>query len=154
VTAQNLIRRAHLDECALLTDIALRSKASWGYDEQFMANCVAELTINETDIETHQYFVMESAGAVVGFYALREHGEDEGELADLFVEPAHMRAGYGRRLVEHAKSAAQAHGWQSLLVEADPNAWEFYYSCGGAQIGTVASGSIPGRRLPLIRIPL
>jgi len=154
VTAQNLIRRARRDECALLTDIALRSKASWGYDEQFMANCVAELTIDETDIQTHRYFVMESAGGVVGFYALREHGEGEGELADLFVEPAHMGAGHGHRLVEHAKSAAKAHGWQNLLVEADPNAREFYYSCGGVQIGTVASGSISGRLLPLIKIPL
>jgi len=119
-----------------------------------MADCVAELTISEADILTHQYFVIESAGGVVGFYALSERGEGEGELADLFVEPAHMGAGHGRRLVEHAKSAAQAHGWQSLLVEADPNAREFYYSCGGAQIGTVASGSIPGRCLPRIKIPL
>ena len=154
MTGRNPIRRARPDECTLLTDIALRSKASWGYDEQFMANCVTELTISESDIQTHRYFVLESAGSVAGFYALREHGEGEGELADLFVEPAHMRAGHGRRLVEHAKSTARERGWHSLLVEADPNAREFYYSCGGAQIGTVASGSIPGRRLPLIKIPL
>jgi N-acetylglutamate synthase-like GNAT family acetyltransferase len=154
VTGQNLIRRARRDECALLTTIALRSKASWGYDEQFMADCVTELTISESDIQSHEYFVIESAGGVIGFCALREHGECEGELADVFVEPDHLRAGHGRRLVEQAKSAARARGWHSLLVEADPNARDFYFSCGGTQIGTVASGSIPGRQLPLIKIPL
>ena len=75
-------------------------------------------------------------------------------MADLFVEPAHMGARHGRRLVEHALSTARARGWHSLRVEADPNAQEFYYSYGGTQIGTVVSGSIPGRRLPLIRIPI
>ena len=154
MTGQSLIRSARHDECALLTDLAFRSKASWGYGEQFMADCLSELTISEADIRTHQFFVLESDGEVIGFCALQSCGADEGMLADMFVEPARLRAGHGRRLVEHAKDAARARGWQSLLVEADPNAQEFYSSCGGAQIGTVPSGSIAGRRLPLIKIPL
>ncbi len=169
MTGQSLIRRARHDECALLTDLAFRSKAAWGYSEQFMADCSKaawgyseqfmadcrdELTISEADIRNHQFFVLESDGEVIGFCALQEGGEGQGELADVFVEPARLRAGHGRRLVEHAKDAARARGWHSLLVEADPNAREFYRSCGGAQIGTAPSGSIPGRRLPLIKIPL
>ena len=154
MTGRSVIRRARLDECALLSNLAFRSKASWGYSEQFMADCLAELTISEVDIRTHQFFVLESDGVVIGFCALQECGEGEGELADVFVDPAHLREGHGRHLVEHAKDAARACGWQSLLVEADPNAREFYCGCGGAQVGTVASGSIPGRRLPLIAIPL
>ena len=154
MTGQCLIRRARLDECALLTRLAFRSKATWGYSEQFMADCRDELTISEADIQNHQFFVLELDGEVIGFCALQESGEGQGELADVFVEPAHLRAGHGRRLVEHAKDAARALGWRSLLVEADPNAREFYRRCGGAQIETASSGSIPGRRLPLIKIPL
>ncbi len=154
MTDQWLIRGARHDECTLLTDLAFRAKAIWGYSEQFMADCVAELTISEADIRNHQFFVLELDGAVVGFCALLKGGEREGGLAHVFVEPSRLREGHGRRLVEHAKDAARALGWQSLLVESDPNAREFYLGCGGAQIGTVASGSIPGRRLPLIKIPL
>ena len=154
MTDQCLIRRARHDECALLSDLAFRAKAIWGYSDQFMADCVAELTISETDIRTHAFFVLEFDGAVIGFCALLEGGEGERELAHVFVEPGRLREGHGRRLVEHAKDAARARGWQSLLVEADPYARAFYLSCGGVQIGTVASGSIPGRRLPLIKIPL
>jgi len=141
VSDQYLIRPARHDECALLTGLALRAKAIWGYSDQFMADCVAELTISEADIRAQQFFVLESDSDVIGFCALMER-------------PARLREGHGRRLVEHAKDAARTRGWQSLLVESDPNAREFYLSCGGTEIGTVPSGSIPGRHLPLIKIPL
>ncbi len=154
MTDQWLIRGARHDECALLTDLAFRAKAIWGYSEQFMADCIAELTISEADIQNHQFFVLESDGEVIGFCALLEGGEHERELAHVFVEPARLREGHGRRLVEHAKDAARARGWQSLLLESDPNAREFYLTCGGTQIRTVPSGSIPGRHLPLIKILL
>jgi N-acetylglutamate synthase-like GNAT family acetyltransferase len=148
------IRPARRDECARLSDLAFRSKASWGYDEQFMANCRAELTVSEADISAHQFFVLECDGAVVGFCALLDRGDSEGELADVFVEPTRKGEGHGRTLVEHAKDAARARGWHSLRVEADPHAVGFYSSCGASQVGTVPSGSIPGRRLPLMKIDL
>ena len=137
-----------------MSALAFRSKASWGYSKQFMAACRAELTIRESDIRMREFFVLELEGEVVGFCALQDRGGGEGELADVFVEPARKGEGHGRRLVEHAKDAARARGWHSLRVEADPNAAAFYASCGGEQIGTVASGSIPGRRLPLMNITL
>ena len=148
------IRKALPEEAERLTELAMRSKASWGYDEQFMANCRAELTITEADIRAHQLFVLESDGAVVGFCALQDRGGDEGELADVFVEPGRKGEGHGRPLVEHAKEAARARGWHSLRVEADPHTVAFYSRCGARQVGTVPSGSIPGRRLPLMKITL
>ena len=149
-----MIRPARDGECALRTRLALRSKASWGYSEQFMADCVAELTISEENIREHAFFVLEQDGGVIGFCALQALSGARGELIDVFVEPSHLRRGHGRRLVEHAKQAARTRGLRSLVVEADPNAREFYFSCGGRQIGTVPSGSIPGRRLPLIEMTL
>ena len=44
------IRNARQDEAALLTDIAKRSKAYWGYDEKFMAKCQEELTVKSKNI--------------------------------------------------------------------------------------------------------
>ena len=154
MTGGPLIRPARGDECEHLTGIALRSKASWGYGEEFMTRCVDELTIEETDLRDHDIFVLEDSGDVVGFCALQARDGGGGELVDVFVEPSHHGRGHGRRLMEHAKRAARARGWRSLLVEADPNAQAFYERFGGKRIGTVASGSIPGRRLPLMEIAL
>lgn len=154
MTEKTLIRPGRRDECARLSDLAYRSKASWGYSRRFMARCRAELSVCEADMITGEIFVLESDGEIIGFCALRARGEGEGELADVFVEPAHLRAGHGRRLVEHAKQAARARGWWCLRIEADPHALGFYRSCGGAQVAMVASGSIPARKLPLIRILL
>ena len=154
MSVETAIRPASPDEAALLTDLALRAKASWGYGDEFMAACVEELTIREDDIREAEFFVLEEDGQVIGFCGLRERGDGRGELVDVFVEPHRLRRGHGRRLVEHAKRVAGDRGWRSVVVEADPNAREFYLSCGGRQTGTVPSGSIPGRRLPLIDIDL
>ncbi len=98
MTAYGQSRRARYDECAPLTELAFRSKAAWGYSEQFMADCRDEISINETDIRTHRFFVLESDGAVIGLCAVQKCGAAEGILADMFVEPARMRTGRGRHL--------------------------------------------------------
>ncbi len=85
MTEKSLIRPARDDECALLTALALRAKAIWGYSDQFMADCVAELTISETDIRTQQFFVLESVSEVIGFCALLEGGEREHGWQSLLV---------------------------------------------------------------------
>lgn len=154
MSVEAAIRPARPDEAALLTDLALRAKASWGYDDEFMAACVRELTIRGDDIRNAAFFVLEEDGQVIGFCGLRDDGDGRGELVDVFVEPRRLRRGHGRRLVEHAKRVARERGWLSVVVQADPNARDFYLSCGGRQTGTVPSGSIPGRRLPLIDIDL
>ena len=82
MTDQWLIRGARHDECALLSDLAFRSKACWGYSEQFMEDCRGELTISEADIQNHQFFVLECDGAVIGFCALQSCGALIVEILD------------------------------------------------------------------------
>ena len=48
------IRRARPDEAALLSALALRSKAYWGYDTAFIEACVAALTIVPESVELWQ----------------------------------------------------------------------------------------------------
>lgn len=45
-----LIRDARPDEAGELTELALRSKAHWGYDEAFMASCREELTVRPSEV--------------------------------------------------------------------------------------------------------
>ena len=147
------LRAARRDEARLLSELALRSKSYWGYDQAFLDACRAELTLTPEDVEIKRVTVAERDGQVVGFYALAGD-PPQGTLEDLFVEPDHIGTGVGRALWEDAIAAARALGFARLTLEADPGAESFYLAMGAHRIGSVPSGSIPGRVLPLLEVPI
>ena len=153
-TGQSTIRRAEPGEAEALTALSLRSKAYWGYDESFMAAAAAELALSPERLARYPAYVLEAEGRVAGFYLLEPIDEREVELSALFVEPDAIGRGYGRRLMEHAITTAKRLGYRAMLVHSDPNAEPFYRAMGAEPIGTVPSGSIPGRTLPLLRVDL
>jgi N-acetylglutamate synthase-like GNAT family acetyltransferase len=156
MTASIALREARVEEARTLSDLALRSKAHWGYSSAFMQACSAELWVTEADISSPsiRYVVAEREGVVVGFYALELLAPSECELEALFVEPLYIGHGIGRQLIEHAKSLARRWGARSMVIQGDPNAATFYLAAGGTQVGERESDSIPGRYLPEFRIAL
>ncbi len=147
------LRRATRDEAAELSALALRSKAHWGYDDEFLEASRAELTVSRDEVDALRIVVAERDGAVAGFYAL---GDDPptADLAFMFVAPEAIGQGIGRALWEHAVAAATALGFVRLSIEADPHAEGFYRAMGAALVGSTPSRSIPGRSLPLHRVEL
>lgn len=152
----HLIRPARAGEARLLSELALRSKAHWGYSSEFLEAVRAELSYSEKQLQSEQacFFVLETAGRPAGFYALAHQSGTEIELDSLFVEPEHIGKGFGRTLIEHAKSTAAKMGATTLIIQGDPNAERFYIAAGGVLTGTRESGSIPGRFLPTFAIEL
>jgi GNAT superfamily N-acetyltransferase len=141
------IRRARPADAAVLTSLALTSKAVWGYDAGFMAACRAELTITPASIARHPTHVIERQGQVLGFYQLRIAGAGA-EVAQFFIAPAMLRRGLGRRLWAHLDQTARAAGASRLEVDSDPHAEAFYLTMGMRRVGEAPSGSIAGRMLP------
>jgi GNAT superfamily N-acetyltransferase len=142
-------RPGHGDEAGLLSDLALRSKGHWGYDQAFLDACREELTLAPADVRAKRAVVAERDGRVVGFYTLA--GDPPvASLDHLFVEPTAIGTGVGRALWHHAVAAAQSLGFTRIQIEADPDAEAFYLAMGARRRGTVPSGSIPGRELPLL----
>jgi GNAT superfamily N-acetyltransferase len=139
------VRAGRKDEAWLLSDLALRSKGHWGYDQAFLNACRAELTLTPQDVEVQRVTVAERDGHLVGFYALA--GEPpEGTLENLFVEPEHIGIGVGRTLWEHAIDTARALGFERITLEADPGAEPFSLAM-GAQFPSL-SGSPAGKPRP------
>ncbi|MFD8707106.1 GNAT family N-acetyltransferase [Kitasatospora sp. NPDC059648] len=147
------IRPARPDEAGLLTGIALRAKAYWGYDEAFMAACREELTLDAAAVERASTVVAEDGGRVLGFAALTG-APPSGELDMLFVEPDRIGGGIGRALFEHVREQARAAGLRRFTIDSDPNAEPFYLAMGATRIGSTPSGSVPGRELPLLEVAL
>lgn len=142
-----LLRAAHPHEANALSELALRSKAHWGYDAEFLEVCREELTLNPADLAEQRATVAEVDGALAGFYTLSGEAPD-GELACLFVEPKHIGTGIGRQLWQHAVSTARTLNFERFTIESDPSAEDFYLRMGAVRTGLVPSGSIPGRELP------
>jgi len=152
--SSSTFRKAIPNDARVLSALALRSKAHWGYSREFLKMCESELTVQAHQIENSNldYVVAEVCSTVVGFYALKKTSKEKFELEALFVEPEHIGTGLGRRLIRHALDAVKGQGGESLRIQGDPNAENFYLAAGGKCIGTRESASIPGRLLPLFEI--
>jgi GNAT superfamily N-acetyltransferase len=137
---------------SVLTDLAMRSKASWGYDNDFMARASSELRITEEDIRARPVYVWLEEDRPLAFYALLPD-PPEVELDLFFVEPEAQRRGIGRQLFKHAVAEAARNGWTVMVIQSDPYAEPFYLSCGAIRAGESRSPST-GRMLPLLRYPL
>jgi GNAT superfamily N-acetyltransferase len=147
-----VLRAARPEECAELGELCLRSKAWWGYDEAFIAACREELAIRADDVGP-MLCVAEAAGRPAGVAQLSSDGGDW-HVDKLFVDPPFIGRGVGAALMRWATETARAMGAVRLVIEADPDAAGFYRRHGAVDAGTVASGSIPGRRIPRLVLAL
>ena len=146
-------RRARPDESAVITDLALRSKRRWGYDEAFMAAAHADMQITPELIASAVTVVAERDGVLLGCYVLSV--EPEGPtLHDLWVEPAVIGTGVGAELWKHMLASARQAAFRSVRIVSDPNAAGFYARMGAQRIGEVESCVVPGRVLPVFEVAI
>jgi hypothetical protein len=86
------IRSATEHEAGEISELAMRSKAHWGYSQEFLEACREELTVTPESINSADlhYVVAESASKLLGYYAIEKCAEFEYELDAIFVEPKHI----------------------------------------------------------------
>lgn len=148
------IRRARPAEADALSALALRSKAHWGYDADFLAACRDDLTLTADDIATSTVYVIDGEVSPLGFYRLLRQDDGVAELDALFVEPGAMGRGVGKRLWQHAVATAATLGCSEIVLQSDSQAEGFYLAMGAQRAGESASTVMPGRMLPLMRFRL
>ncbi|MFJ4693954.1 GNAT family N-acetyltransferase [Streptomyces sp. NPDC088766] len=142
-----LLRPARAAEAGMLTDLALRSKAHWGYDAEFLEACRDELTVAANEVTLRRTTVADGDGHILGFTTL-EGEPPTGVLGMMFVDPRAIGRGIGRLLFEHTVAAGRDLGFTRITIDADPNAEPFYRAMGAVRTGSIPSGSIAGRVLP------
>ena len=145
------VREARSDEAERLTALAMRAKASWGYDAAFMAQCRAELTLTPEKLAAWTVWVAECDGELAGMIALAAEGP-EAELEDFMVEPRRRGQGVGARLLDVLLDACRRRHIRAIALDADPHAEAIYHKLGFELVGRSPSRSIPGRTLPRMRM--
>ncbi|MEY9966758.1 GNAT superfamily N-acetyltransferase [Streptacidiphilus sp. MAP12-16] len=140
------LRAGREGEAGALSELALRSKAHWGYDQAFLASCRDELRVRAGEVTARRVTVAEEGTSVLGFATL-EGQAPEGELGMLFVDPPAIGRGIGRLLYQHVLEQAGSLGFTRLTIRADPHA-EGFYRARGAQ--RIADCEGPGSALVLL----
>lgn len=146
-------RTARADEAPLISELAVRSKAYWGYSAEFLDAIRDELTYSPQLCASGALVVAERSNRLLGFYRLIE-SVPESRLESLFVDPPAIGTGVGRALLQRALLTAEKLGARTVALEADPNAESFYTKFGAVRTGEIPSASIPGRMLPHMRFDL
>ncbi len=132
------IRQAKVDEAEYLSDLALRSKAIWGYSKDFIIACKPHIKVDREYIEAWPVKVLDKQDEIIGFYSLKIiNGENR--LDNLWIEPRYIRYGYGTILFKNAIDEAKKLEWNYFRLAGEPGAVPFYEKHGAKLVGKVQS---------------
>ena len=132
------IRDALKHEGEYLSNLALRSKAIWGYDKEFIEACKPHIRVDEEYISNWPVVVAEFENKVVGFYSLKIISNEK-RLDNLWIEPEFIRRGLGQLLFKDAVKRSQNLSWDYFRLAGEPDAIPFYEKMGARMIGEVKS---------------
>ena len=141
---------ADVSDAKLLTEIALKSKAFWGYSDELIKSWREDLTITSKMIFNCEVYKFMVATKVVGFYVLNPPKNNSITLEMLFVLPKFIGNQIGKQLLLHSFEKAKIKEAKNMTLLADPNAVPFYNSQGFYEIDRKES-SIAGRFLPVMK---
>lgn len=142
------VRAARPVEAQRLSEIASLAKAHWGYSaEQIDRWRLAFLTVTADYIAAHSVWAAaDEADRAIAFAALERRVAGD-VLEHLWVLPAYIGMGIGRRLFQQVASESPA-----FTFTSDPHANAFYRRMGARKIGEVVS-DYQGRALAEFRYP-
>lgn len=116
-----------------------------GLEDAFLPLCIAAERENLFDYPG--LFVAEEDGQVVGFVACSEE-----ELAWLYIDPAHMRRGIGKRLTAYAMQMFPEIYSIEALVGNEPA--RALYESMGFEVTGIESGKMPGNEEFAVKVYL
>lgn len=138
------------EDAEALTEIAHASKRYWNYPDHWIEGWRDILTMEPEFIAANIVYCAIENRRAVGFYVLTRE-RDGLHLDHLWILPAAMHRGIGRALFEHAITQAKNSAFDSIKIEADPNAEGFYERMGAKRIGTTVNEiDSEKRELPLL----
>jgi GNAT superfamily N-acetyltransferase len=143
------IRRAVATDLPAVRDVFRRASLSNEGDRAALLAHPEVLEFDGADRLERCTNVAEAGGAVIGFVSV----EEDGEVEDMFVDPAWMGRGVARSLVEREVGLARARGLPRLSVTGNPHARTFYERVGFVVAGEVETRFGPGLRMAMDLLP-
>ena len=146
------LRPARPDEGEQLREIAIASKAHWGYDLDRVRAWAAAGDFSPEALRSKELWVVEVDGRALGWAALIPKRE-LCWLDELWIEPAWIGKGIGRMLFQHAAERGRRLGAKRMEWEAERHAIGFYEKMGGRYLRDSTPG-VWGRFSPVFGLDL
>lgn len=141
------IRSAKADEYEILSDIAIKSEAYWGYDPDYMDKFKYTYNVSAEFINNNPTVIIEKDKNIIGFYGLLIE-EHEVSLEYFFIEPKYIGQGHGKSLWGYLVEDCKNLGIKEFSIVTSPQAKEFYEKMGAIPCGEVESLLKKGRMIP------
>ena len=134
-------------DATTLTNLAIESEATWGFDPVFMEIFNRQYSVTDIFIENNLVFKMLDGERVVGFLGIIKE-DFISELEYFYIEASYIGKGYGKQMWRFMCEICKRENIGTIQFVTSPEAVPFYESCGAVQIDTVESLVIPGRMIP------
>ncbi|QED46588.1 GNAT family N-acetyltransferase [Cytobacillus dafuensis] len=144
-----IIRKAENQDSEVLSELAYKSKAYWGYSKEFIEKCKDDLTVTVQYMRENHVYVLEKDNTILAFYSL---STNPNRLDALFIDPDHIGKGIGKVLWEDLINKAKHLNMKEFNIDSDPNAEGYYLKMGAKRIGETPSTVFPNRSLPLMNV--
>jgi ribosomal protein S18 acetylase RimI-like enzyme len=143
------IKVADIGEVGELNNISGESKMYWNYPQEWLEMWKDDLELTEKDFLDQKIFKVEvEPGLTVGFCSLKEN-ENEVEIMHFWIKPGYIGKGLGKYLFKESIRYFNIKE-KPIIVEADPNA-ENFYSRLGFKTFAKRKSYFEGRFLPLMK---
>lgn len=143
------VTKAKPQDHEMLTSIMRKSKAHWDYTKQQLQLWQNELTVSQSEIINHHVYKLTFEDKIIGFYSFKKENSTTIKLENLFILPKYIDKGFGKLLLLDCHEKAKQLTFSKIILDADPNAEDFYLSFDFLVIGQKKT-SIPGRFMPIM----
>lgn len=151
--SKTIISKATTEDAVVLTNITKKSKAYWGYSNELIKSWSSQLTITTNYIEIYDVYKLVINDLIVGYYSYNILEKDTVQLDNLFLLPEYIGTGLGTFLMNDFLDRCKALKFQKVVLDADPNAENFYKKHGFITIRQIET-SIKDRFLPIMELNL
>lgn len=147
------IERATEKDHIKLTEITVDGKAFWGFSKEQLAIWKDDLTVSRDYISANETYNLFLDSSIIGYYSFLKMSDDQIILDNLFLFQKYIGQGFGTLLMNDFLERVKKSGFSTIILEAEPNAEDFYKKFGFSTYGLVES-KIKGRLLPKMKLNL
>ena len=145
------IEKAVTSDHSSLTKITFDSKAFWGYSNEQLLKWENDLIITENYISENETYKLILNDEIIGYYSFVKLSGGHLKLDCFFIIQKFIGKGFGHALLNDFLRKAKELNIIDVILEADPNAENFYKKFGFITYDRKES-SLKGRFLPQMKL--